>query len=1043
MAQTSRLVLEIDSRDAEQKAADMRKALGALEDAGIRIKPAMDKAGASIERAGKSADTASKSFSSERDEIESLLGRIDPLTKKLGELDKQEQALAAHRKSGKIDAGTYDEYQSKITATRMELGRFSDSMNKTGNSAKQNAAALRMLPAQFSDIAISLQGGQAPLTVFLQQGSQIKDSFGGAAEATRALGGYIAGMVNPLTVGAAAAAALVAVFIDAEREVSAFNKALFSGTASSGQTASSLSAMSKTVSAITGDFSEANAAVIALAGSAKLSQTQFANLAQAAASIAEFSGKSAADVAKSLGDVGDSATKAAEKISVQYGLLTSAQYGVIAALDDQGKKQEALDALSGFLNEGALKRLTAYKASLSDIERDWNNIGTAISNAYSKVKAELFPDLPKQAEIIERILKSREDGGVSGAISNGLSKLNTALGLADGNNDDSTEALQKKLASIRERLNVSQQSAVVEGETGKAEQARIEAMSKWDALHKKNLFDQVKLEDDIKEAKKLGLAAGRSQVEIDKEVASIQAKYDKAQPKTPKPKAYTEDSGQKLLDEARQRFAVLQQQGKAITDQTGATATLGTEAKKLIELETMLADLKTKGTLTASQKQILVMGELNVAQQKLNAGLEKRNQLSSAQVENAAKLKAYQDGLNSELELAQEGLDNRNSGAGLGDRASARLQEELKIRQDYQKKINKLTNDYTDSPDKSEGRKQLYEDDVAAARAAQEARLAMQQDSYSKEEALRNNWLAGTSTAWQNYVDIATNYNQQAQDATAMILGDTTLSISDQISGLLRGTVTLGEAFANLGTTMANSVITALSDIAAQWVVTHALKMAGITAETGAVVASESAKATAKVTADGIAEASSLSTIATTLAANISAAVETLASWAPAALVASIGSFGAAAVVGGGAIIAAYALIKGLTGGFSSGGYTGPGGVNDPAGVVHKGEVVWSQADISRFGGVAAVESLRKGNVSPISSAASAKGAQSSGGSQVQPAAAPITVQLIEDASRAGQVTRTQLTEGDVLRVCVSSIYSEGDLHEAMRGKYGLSSHAT
>jgi Ca2+-binding EF-hand superfamily protein len=44
---------------------------------------------------------------------------------------------------------------------------------------------------------------------------------------------------------------------------------------------------------------------------------------------------------------------------------------------------------------------------------------------------------------------------------------------------------------------------------------------------------------------------------------------------------------------------------------------------------------------------------------------------------------------------------------------------------------------------------------------------------------------------------------------------------------------------------------------------------------------------------------------------------------------------------------------------FSDGGYTGAGGMYEPAGIVHKGEVVWSQADIARAGGVGAVESMR------------------------------------------------------------------------------------
>ena len=47
--------------------------------------------------------------------------------------------------------------------------------------------------------------------------------------------------------------------------------------------------------------------------------------------------------------------------------------------------------------------------------------------------------------------------------------------------------------------------------------------------------------------------------------------------------------------------------------------------------------------------------------------------------------------------------------------------------------------------------------------------------------------------------------------------------------------------------------------------------------------------------------------------------------------------------------------------GFSTGGYTGTGGVNEAAGIVHKGEVVFSQRDVARFGGWQAVEALRRG----------------------------------------------------------------------------------
>ncbi|WP_171288695.1 transglycosylase SLT domain-containing protein, partial [Acinetobacter baumannii] len=54
-------------------------------------------------------------------------------------------------------------------------------------------------------------------------------------------------------------------------------------------------------------------------------------------------------------------------------------------------------------------------------------------------------------------------------------------------------------------------------------------------------------------------------------------------------------------------------------------------------------------------------------------------------------------------------------------------------------------------------------------------------------------------------------------------------------------------------------------------------------------------------------------------------------------------------------------LIAGQTiAGFSDGGFTGSGGKYEPAGIVHKGEVVWSQEDIRRWGGVGLVENMRK-----------------------------------------------------------------------------------
>lgn len=49
--------------------------------------------------------------------------------------------------------------------------------------------------------------------------------------------------------------------------------------------------------------------------------------------------------------------------------------------------------------------------------------------------------------------------------------------------------------------------------------------------------------------------------------------------------------------------------------------------------------------------------------------------------------------------------------------------------------------------------------------------------------------------------------------------------------------------------------------------------------------------------------------------------------------------------------------------GFMDGGYTGPGAANDVAGLVHAGEVVWSQRDVARAGGWQSVDNMRTNGV--------------------------------------------------------------------------------
>jgi lambda family phage tail tape measure protein len=995
MAQTSRLVIELDSRDAEAKAADTRKALEALEDAGLSIQPALNKAGAGMESMGKSAEKAAKSLANEADELEQLLGQIDPITRRLGELDKQEQALAQHRKSGKIDLATYNEYQAKLDATRNGLTRFDDSLTRTGNTAKQTAAALRGVPAQFTDIATSLQGGQAPLTVFLQQGGQLKDMFGGVGSAAKALGGYVAGLINPFTLAGAAVAGFSLAAYKGYEQSEQYRKALTMTGDAAGKTADDLIAMSN---AIAGgrNFSEAGQAVLALAGNGNLAGEAFTQVARAATEMAVATGKSAGEVADQLSSTKGSVADLAAEYSDKYGVITLAVFEQVRALEQQGDRMGAIKVLAGAVADEMGARNKEMIESTRGLAKAWDDVKVSVSGVWNQLKAGLSasPELFKLQHLQSQLQSAQEIGDK--ALITGLEKQ---VALAQAAVDAKSQASEAASAELNER------------------KALVSADEKWHALTKKEMTDQAKLAKDIADARKLGVEAGKSQADIDGVVANIQAKYDKAQPKTPKPKAYAEDAGLKMLDSSRQAYAVLVQQNEAISDQGTKNEKLGAQAQALIRWEQQLADIKSKGTLTADQKALLASQDLITAQLKKNSALEKEVELRKTSKEEAEKLAAFQVNQTSRLSTAKDGLDSQVAGMGLGSEARDRLKQDLAIQRDYARQSADLLEQ------RNSGRitQDLYDKESAVIQDGLNKRLAMQQNYYAKIDAYQSNWVNGVSEAWANYADAAQNSMQIASDFTAGTLGSARSELGNFFSDVATGSESAGDALGDMVGNFARSMVNALADMAAQWLIYQGVQLV-------------MGKATQASAAGQLAANASATSLQAGLAAFASTAAIPIVGpiLAPGAMATALSITGPLA----GAVAAA--ATAGI--GFSNGGYTGTGGVNDPAGTVHKGEIVWSQSDIRKFGGVASVEALRNGNVSAGRSMSSGSSASTAASNGVPTPERSLVVNLHEDARRAGQVSRRQLGEQDVIDICVANIRGERELHQVNQEKYGLQS---
>ncbi|WP_256124824.1 phage tail length tape measure family protein [Pseudomonas sp. NBRC 111126] len=845
MAQESRLAITIDSRSAKRNADDLTASLEKMERAG--------------DGANSTTEGLSSSLDEQRKELSQLLGQINPTVAALGRLDDMQEKLAKFKKSGVVESDTFVEYTNRINTMREALGDTSDGMNRAGMSAKAYQAALRGLPAQFTDIAVSLQAGQAPLTVFLQQGGQLKDMFGGVGPAAKAMGGYILDLINPLTVAAAAAATLGVVFYDVEKQISAFNASLFQGGANSGQTVESLAEIAKSAASLTGSLSSAKDAVTALAAAGHTSEIQFRNLAQAATAVSKFTGQSAADVGKAFGDLGDNATKAAQKISSEYGLLTAAQYEVIRGLDEQGKRQQALDTLSESLNKNAQERLRRYRESLSDIERDWQDIGTAISNAYSQVKGELFPDDAKQMEIAQRILDTRKEGGFVGALSNLFSF-----------GDNTNQALREQIKLITERRGAAAAAAKAEAEITTREQRRIETSKQLADLAKSARTQTQKLQDDLKDLDKTkaesikngGFGAkeeadyAKARKNIEQEIADI---------KTREAKKSAPKNVNRGVAEAENTFARLY----------GQYDPAAQAARALTKEQGQLDLALSKGKITQEEYgKALAQASLNYA-----AAIKGAQGLTQAE-QYRAQLERQLASQRSEYSIAAAGV-------GMGDQQTQRMQQRVQLEQQTNERILQLRTELANATD--EKQRQALQGQIDAINEFLPQQLAAMQAGWAQMDQAMLNPINGWTAAVQNFGNQARDIAGQTQSIFSSAFSTISTDITDAImSGQL--------SFSNLGDIAGNVV----RDILAGFVkmgVQMALN-AALNATLGTAAAGQS-MILAGTTATAWAPAAAMASLATLGANSVPAAAALTSTTALASSLAVIPGFATGGYVSG------------------------------------------------------------------------------------------------------------------------------------------------
>lgn len=291
-------------------------------------------------------------------------------------------------------------------------------------------------------------------------------------------------------------------------------------------------------------------------------------------------------------------------------------------------------------------------------------------------------------------------------------------------------------------------------------------------------------------------------------------------------KKYQEDAGQKVLDQARQQYAVLKEQANLLDSQRGDVEKIGAASRELIKWEQELSDIKAKKTLTAEQKSLLVKQESITADLKRNATLEKEIELRKITSEQVKKLNAFKSNLDESNASFKDGLAQQLAGAGEGDKYRERLKEMLSIDQDFNKQRRDLYAEYKLAVDANvPNADENYNKELALLADANAKKLAAQEVYYVKVDERQSKWMDGVKDAWRNYADQAQNYSAIAADFVSSSLGDATTGLGDMFSDVITKTKSAGDAVADFFGGMAKAGINALSDMAAQWLIYQGVQL--------------------------------------------------------------------------------------------------------------------------------------------------------------------------------------------------------------------------
>ncbi|EIG1652250.1 phage tail length tape measure family protein, partial [Escherichia coli] len=522
-----------------------------------------------------------------------------------------------------LDAVRFDEQMSRVrrhfsgldtdarkTATAVEQGlsRQALAAQKAGISVGQYKAAMRTLPAQFTDIATQLAGGQNPWLILLQQGGQVKDSFGGMIPMLRGLAGAITLPMVGVTSLAVATGALAYAWYQGDSTLSAFNKTLVLSGNQSGLTADRMLTLSRAGQAAGLTFNQARESLAALVNAGVRGGEQFDAINQSVARFASASGVEVDKVAEAFGKLTTDPTSGLMAMARQFRNVTAEQIAYVAQLQRSGDEAGALQAANDIATKGFDEQTRRLKENMGTLETWADKTGKAFKSMWDAIldigrpesSADMLASAQKAFDEADKKWqwyqsRSQRRGKTSSFRANlqgaWNDRENARLGLAAATLQSDMEKAGELAARDRAERDASQLKYT--GEAQKAYERLLTPLEKYTAR-------QEELNKALKDGKIL-------QADYNTLMAAAKKDYESTL-KKPKSSGVKVSAGERQEDQAHAALLALETELRTLEKHSGANGKISQQRRDLWKAENQYAVLKeaaTKRQLSEQEKSLL------------------------------------------------------------------------------------------------------------------------------------------------------------------------------------------------------------------------------------------------------------------------------------------------------------------------------------------------------------------------------------------------------------------------------------------------------